>query len=168
MLTSMNIFVALQCELGSEALPTLRALVLLFNIVYNVMGLQIAFRFEAFPTGGAEERPRVCVYNLMILQVHFCFERLLTELALKGSVFPLLVPQQVVLKSLCGPEFSWALVTAEKLLFFMSVDVLLQMKLAVEALVTDVAYKDVPFLGDLCLRCVWTSSVFGVCLPTGW
>lgn len=120
------------------------------------------FSFESFPAGGADERPRVCVYELMSLEVHFCFECLLTERALEGRVFPLLVAQQVVLKSFRIPEFSRALVAGERPLFFVSVHVLYQVKLTVKALVTDVACKDLPFLLDFSFLFVLAVSVFGL------
>lgn len=67
MFPSMNTSVALQRERVPEALPALRALVRLFNSVYNLMSLQVALSFEGLPTGGAGEGPRVCVNNLMSL-----------------------------------------------------------------------------------------------------
>ncbi len=86
----------------------------------------------------------------MTLQGHFSFECPLTVLALEGSVLPLLVPQQVVLKTLCVPEFSRALVAGKKFLFFVSVHVPSQTKLPVKALVADIAYKGLLFPPDVC------------------
>lgn len=158
MFTGVNAFVTQQRERVPETLPALGALVRPFHGVHDLVCLQVAFSFEALPAGGAHERPRVRVHELMSLQVHVCFERLLAELAGEGGELPLLVPQQVVLKARCVPEFSWALVTGETRLFFVSVHVLHQMKLPVEALVTDVTHKDVSFLRDFCFLCV---RVFG-------
>lgn len=127
------------------------------------MSLEVALSFEALPTGGADERPRVCVYKLVSLQAHFCFKRLLAELAREGSKLSLLVPQQVELKSRRIPEFSRALVAGERPLFFVSVHVLHQMKLPVEALVADVAHKNLPFPPDSCFLRALAASVFGFC-----
>lgn len=103
------------------------------------------------------------MYNLMSLQVHFCFERLVTDLALKGRMLLLLVPQQVVLKRRCIPELSRTLIAGKKFLFFVSVHVLQQMELPVEALVTDGAHKDLFCLPDFCFLCVLAVCVFGFC-----
>ena len=135
----------------------------LFNRVYDLVSLQVVFRFEGLPTGGADERPCFCVHELVSLQVHLCFERLLTQLALERSVLPLLVPQQVVLKRGRVSEFSRALVAGERPLFFVSVHVFHQMKLPVEALVTDITYKELPFLPHFCFLCALAFSVFGFC-----
>lgn len=135
------------------------------------MSPQVALSFESLPTAGADERPRVCVYELMRLEVHFRFERLVTELALEGGVFPLLVAQQVVLVSLRMPEFSGTLAAGENLPFFVSVHVLHEMELPAEAFVTNFTYKcppsplyfcflsilDVRDFGSCCVRCVTCS-----------
>lgn len=161
--TSMSAFMALQRERVPETLPALGAFVRLFNTVYDLVSLQVGFSFEGLPTGGAGERPCVCVCELVSLQLHFCFERLLTELALERSVLLLLVPQQVVLKSRRVPEFSRALVAGERPLVFVSVHVLRQMKLPVEALVTHITYKQLPFPCDFCFLCASAVGVFGFC-----
>lgn len=165
-LTSMNTSVAVQRERIPETLPALGALVRLFNSVHDLMSSQAAFSFEAFITGGADERPCVRVHDLMSLQMHFCFERLVTELTLEGSVFLLLVPQQVILERRCVPESSWALVASQRRLFFVSVHVLQQMKLPVEAFVTDVTHKNI-FLPDHCILCVLAGSVCRRCRVCG-
>lgn len=56
--------------------------------------------------------------------------------------------QQVALKSHRVPESSRTLVTREQSLFFMRVHVFQQVKLPVEALVTDVAHKTLSRLLD--------------------
>lgn len=161
MLTSVNTSVALQRERVPETLPALRALVRLFGCVNDLMSLQVALSFEALPAGGADERPRARVHELMSLQVHFCFEGLVTDLALEGNRLPLLVSQQVMLKSRCVPEFPRALVAGEG--FSVSVHVLLQVKLPVEALVADVTHKHLRFLPRFCSLGVLAVSVFGFC-----
>lgn len=160
MLAGVNASVALQRERVPEALAALRALVQLFDGVHDLVSLQVVFSFEGLPAGGAGERPRVRVHELMGLQVHFSFERLLAELALEGSVLPLFVPQQVVLERRGVPEFPRALVAGERPLIFVSVHVLHQVKLPVEALVTDVAHKHLPSPPDVCAS---AGSVSGFC-----
>lgn len=161
MLTGVNTSVALQRERVPETLAALRALVRLFGCVNDLMRLQVAFSFEALPAGGAHERPRARVHELMSLQVHFGFERLVTDLALEGNRLPLLVSQQVMLKSRCVPEFPGALVAGER--FPVSVHVLLQVKLPVEALVTDVTHKHLRFLTGFCFLGVLAVGVLGFC-----
>lgn len=96
--------------------------------------------------------------------MHFCFEGLVTDLAFKGRVLLLLVPQQVVLKSRSIPEFSRTLVAGKKSLSFVSFHVLQQMKLPVEGLVTEVAHKDLFCLPDfLCVLAVSVSRFCRVC-----
>lgn len=158
-LTCVNTSVAVQRERVPEALAAVGALVRLLGGVYDLMGPQVLFGFEALPTGGAGERLRVRVHQLMSLQAHVCFERLLAELALEGSVPPLLVPQQVLLERLLLPELPRAAVTFEKPLFRVSVHVFLQMKLSLEAFVTDVTNKGFLFLLHSCFLCVLAVSV---------
>lgn len=95
--------------------------------------------------------------------MHFCFECLVTDLAIKGRVLLLLMPQQVVLKCRSIPEFSRTLVTGKKSLFFVSFLVLQQMKLPVEGLVTDVAHKDLFRLSDFSFLCVLAVRLSGFC-----
>lgn len=157
MFAGVSALVALQRKRVPETLPALGALVWLFAAVYDLVSLQVALRFEGLPTGGADERPRIRVYDLMGLQVHLCFERLVADLALVGGVLLLLVPQQVVLKGRRIPELPGTLVTGKRFLLFVSVHVLQQVELPVEALVADVAHKDPlcpPEFHSLCVLAV--------------
>lgn len=95
--------------------------------------------------------------------MHFCFECLVTNLAIKGRVLLLLVPQQVVLKRRSSPELSRTLLTGEKSLFFVSFHMLQQMKLPVEGLVTDVAHKDLFCLPGFSFLCVLAVRLCGFC-----
>lgn len=165
MFTSVSALVALQRKRVPETLPALGALVWLFAGVYDLVSLQVALSFEGLPTGGADERPRICVYDLMSLQVHLCFERLVADLALVGGVLLLLVPQQVVLKGHRIPELPGTLVTGKRFLLFVSVHVLQQMELPVEALFADVAHKDPlcpPEFHSLCVLAVGGFGFFWV------
>lgn len=95
--------------------------------------------------------------------MHFCFEYLVAKLALEHCVFLLFVSQQVVLKRRCSPKFSRTLVAGKKLLFFVSVDVLQQVKLPVEALVTHFTYKQFFWLLGLCFLHVLAVEILGFC-----
>lgn len=95
--------------------------------------------------------------------MHFCFECLVTKLALEHCVFLLLVLQQVVLKGCCSPKFSRTLVAGQKLLFFVSVDVLQQVKLPAEALVTHFTYKEFFWLLGHCFLHVLTIEILEFC-----
>lgn len=152
---------ALQCKRVPETLPALGALVQLFAGVYDLVSLQVAFSFEGLPASGADKRPRICVYDLMSLQVHLCFEHLVTDLTLVGGVLLLLMPQQVVLKGHRIPELPGTLFAGKKFLLFVSVHVLQQMELLVEALVTDIAHKDPLCPLDFHSLCVWAVGGFG-------
>jgi len=59
------------------------------------------------------------------------------------------------------PEFSGALVTGKKPPFFVRIHVLHQVKLPVEALVTDLTCKHLPFTPDFCFLSVLPVHIFG-------
>lgn len=95
--------------------------------------------------------------------MHFGFECLAADLAMKGRVLLLLVPQQVVLKRRSSPEFSRTLLAGQKSPFFVRFHVLQQMKLPVEGLVTHVAHKNLVCLPGFAFLCVLAVRLSGFC-----